>query len=236
MQIIAHRGDSGAYPELTHIAFEQALLQGAPAVECDVRLSSDGAVVCVHDSSIARVSDGTGKVENLSYDELCEFNFGTAQYPQPPLLFDDLLKLVTQYPDRHLYIETKHPSRYGKMVEEQVANRLRYAGLLEDPRIHLISFSPLAIRNFERLAPQLDRILLREDTPSLTWRAAARWCQPMGIGISIDAARANPADLQLAQRMYLWTVDDPADMIWAREHGVDMMATNYPALALGTVS
>ncbi|QGU03150.1 putative glycerophosphoryl diester phosphodiesterase 1 [Corynebacterium kalinowskii] len=236
MQIIAHRGDSGAHPELTQIAFESALALGAPAVECDVRLTRDGQLVCVHDSNIERVSNGTGRVENMHYAQLREFNFGTAESPQEPLLLDSLLELMQEYPDRHLYIEAKHPSRYGKMVEEQIVVRLRYAGLLDDPRMHFISFAPLAIRNIQNLAPQLDRILLRDDKPSLSWKTAARWCQPMGLGMSIEAAKANPAELQEYERTYLWTVDDPADMLWAQEHGVDMLATNYPELALRTVS
>lgn len=236
MQIIAHRGDSGAHPELTHSAFSSALELGAPAVECDVRLTRDGQLVCVHDSEISRVSTGHGRVETMHYAQLREYNFGTPALPQEPLLFDDLLALMQQYPDRHLYIEAKHPSIYGKMVEEQIVNRLRHADLFDDPRMHFISFSPLAIRTMQHLAPNLDRILLREDRSTLSWRAAARWCQPMGLGMSIEAAKANPADLGLSERIYLWTVDEPEDMIWARDNGVDMLATNYPAVALSTVS
>ncbi|QMV84106.1 glycerophosphodiester phosphodiesterase [Corynebacterium hindlerae] len=236
MQIIAHRGDSAAHPELTHIAFASALELGSPAVECDVRLTRDGKVVCLHDASIIRVSDGHGIVEKMTYEELAAFNFGTPDEPQRPLLLDELLELMKQYPDRHLYIETKHPTRYGKMIEEQVVMRLRYAHLLGDPRFHLISFSPLAIRAIARLVPDMDRILLREDIPPIGWRILAPHCEPHALGMSIEAARANPRALDEYERTYLWTVDDPEDMRWARDHGVDMMATNYPALALDTVS
>lgn len=236
MQIIAHRGDSGAHPELTHIAFTSALELGAPAVECDVRLTKDGQLVCVHDSNIERVSTGHGRVENMNYAQLATHNFGTDAEPQKPLLFADLLTLMQEYPDRHLYIEAKHPSRYGKMVEEQIVRALHYAQLLDDPRMHFISFAPLALRTMEHLAPEMDRILLRDDKPSLSWRTAVRWCQPMGFGMSIEAARANPAELEQWERTYLWTVDDPEDMLWARDHSVDMLATNYPELALRTVS
>lgn len=236
MQIIAHRGDSGAHPELTHIAFKSALELGAPAVECDVRLTKDGKLVCVHDSDIERVSNGTGRVENMNYADLRAYNFGTPEEPQEPLLFEDLVALLQEYPDRHLYIEAKHPSRYGKMVEEQIVRKLNYAQCLDDPRMHFISFSPLAIRTMQMIAPQLDRIVLRDDKPSLSWKAALRWCQPHGLGMSIEAAKANPAELDQWERTYLWTVDEPSDMLWARDHGVDMLATNYPALALRTVS
>lgn len=236
MQIIAHRGDSGTHPELTFIAFKSALELGAPAVECDVRLTHDGHLVCIHDSNIDRVSNGTGRVENMNYADLRAYNFGTPEQPQEPLLFADLLTLLQEYPGRHLYIEAKHPSRYGKMVEEQIVRQLNYADCLGDPSMHFISFSPLAIRTMQIVAPELDRILLRGDKPSLSWRAAARWCQPMGLGMSIEAARANPAELSEWERTYLWTVDKPEDMLWARDHGVDMLATNYPELALRTVS
>ena len=58
--MVAHRGASGDRPEHTLAAYELALAQGADGLECDVRLTRDGHLVCVHDRTIDRTSTGPG--------------------------------------------------------------------------------------------------------------------------------------------------------------------------------
>jgi glycerophosphoryl diester phosphodiesterase len=55
--VVAHRGSSGLHAEHTLIAYETAIEEGADALECDVRLTRDGVLVCVHDR---RVLEGLG--------------------------------------------------------------------------------------------------------------------------------------------------------------------------------
>ena len=57
--VVAHRGASGERPEHTLAAYELALQEGADGVECDVRLTRDGHLVCVHDRKVDRTSNGT---------------------------------------------------------------------------------------------------------------------------------------------------------------------------------
>ncbi len=64
-QNIAHRGASGEYPENTLLAFEKAILQRADAIELDVWLTKDDQVVVIHDETVDRTTDGTGKVSNF---------------------------------------------------------------------------------------------------------------------------------------------------------------------------
>jgi glycerophosphoryl diester phosphodiesterase len=52
--VVAHRGASGERPEHTLAAYELALQEGADGVECDVRLTRDGHLVCVHDRRVVR--------------------------------------------------------------------------------------------------------------------------------------------------------------------------------------
>ena len=56
--VVAHRGASAERPEHTLAAYELALQEGADGVECDVRLTKDGHLVCVHDRRVDRTSDG----------------------------------------------------------------------------------------------------------------------------------------------------------------------------------
>ncbi len=68
--VVAHRGASATYPENTLEAFDAAVVAGARAVEFDVRLSSDGVPVVMHDPDVGRVSDGAGFVHELTFEEL----------------------------------------------------------------------------------------------------------------------------------------------------------------------
>ena len=86
-QVVAHRGSSAAHAEHTLAAYELALEEGADALECDVRLTRDGVLVCVHDRRVDRVSDGRGVVSTLELAELAELDFASWKARQgDPLL------------------------------------------------------------------------------------------------------------------------------------------------------
>lgn len=69
-RVLAHRGASRDLPEHTRSAYLRALADGAYGLECDVRLTADRALVCWHDATVDRTSDGTGKVHDHTLDEL----------------------------------------------------------------------------------------------------------------------------------------------------------------------
>ena len=68
--VIAHRGASAIRPEHTLGAFRQAIRDGADAIECDVRMTLDGHLVCLHDRSVDRTSDGHGLVSRHTLRQL----------------------------------------------------------------------------------------------------------------------------------------------------------------------
>ncbi len=76
IQVVAHRGSSAEAPEHTLAAYQQAVADGADALECDVRLTSDGHLVCVHDRRIDRTSDGRGAVSVMTLADLDRRDFG----------------------------------------------------------------------------------------------------------------------------------------------------------------
>lgn len=235
MHIVAHRGYSGKYPEQSPLAFSQALALPIRGVECDVRLTRDGAVVVNHDATLDRTSDRTGVIAKLDWPDVRAADIGGSEFPgQHPLLLDELLEMVLASPGgHHIYIETKHPGPYGDELENQVVSRLRHAGVVDDPRIHIISFSHRAIRAVEQLAPQLDRIYLRRDWERHLNRMDVLFSQPTGLGMSLLRAKMQPGAIGAhGLGTYLWTVDRPEDMKWAWANGVDIMATNQPETAL----
>ena len=77
MEIFAHRGASGNFPENTIAAFKEAARLPVYGVEFDVHMTADGELVVIHDESIDRTSNGTGYVKDMSLAELKTYDFGS---------------------------------------------------------------------------------------------------------------------------------------------------------------
>ena len=75
-QIIAHRGDSAHAPENTLSAFQRAVQSGAGWLEMDVQRTKDGRLVVVHDATVDRTTDGSGRVADLTFDEIQSLHIG----------------------------------------------------------------------------------------------------------------------------------------------------------------
>src|SRR5438067_170423 len=75
--LIAHRGGALEVPENTLAAFRYAISIGMSWVELDVQMSSDGALVVIHDETVDRTTDGTGAVGSLTFEELRRLDAGS---------------------------------------------------------------------------------------------------------------------------------------------------------------
>ncbi|MFB9430347.1 glycerophosphodiester phosphodiesterase family protein [Streptoalloteichus tenebrarius] len=188
VHVVAHRGASTERAEHTSAAYMLAIEQGADGVECDVRLSRDGHLVCVHDRRIDRTSNGTGVVSTLSLARLKEFDYGH-WHDDPPTSADDLVRRRVAAPSAEpphrglltldtllallvdagrpirLFVETKHPTRYAGLVEAKLVAMLARYGLARPPSreespVVVMSFSSRAIRRVREHAPALPTVLL----------------------------------------------------------------------------
>ncbi|WP_395309435.1 glycerophosphodiester phosphodiesterase [Mycobacterium sp. AMU20-3851] len=244
--VVAHRGASAQRPEHTVAAYELALQEGADAVECDVRLTRDGHLVCVHDRRVDRTSDGTGLVSEMSLAELRELDFGSwhsgwrdsgAGGDTGLLTLDALLGLVldSKRPVK-IFIETKHPVRYGALVESKVLALLHRYGIAAPAsadlaRAVVMSFSAAAVWRIRRAAPMLPTVLLGE-TSRFLGGGAATTVGATAVGPSIATLREHPelVDRAAAQgrALYCWTVDHYEDVRYCRDVGVAWVATNHP--------
>ena len=74
--VAAHRGWCERYPENTMIAFQKALELGVDQIETDIRVTLDGELVCIHDDTVDRTTDGTGKVREKTLSEIRELDAG----------------------------------------------------------------------------------------------------------------------------------------------------------------
>jgi glycerophosphoryl diester phosphodiesterase len=253
--VVAHRGASDDVPEHTLAAYAKAIDDGADALECDVRLTADGVLVCVHDRRIDRTSNGRGPVSTLELADLVELDFGSwkagwngAPEPEEPdldassvLTLTRLLELVADSGRPvEMAIETKHPTRYAGLVERRLVEALDRFGWAH-PRlgsttpVRVMSFSQLSMRRMRQLAPSLPTVFLMERVP-LRFRDGTL---PYGVriaGPSIEIVRAHPRFVRQIQRhghkVHVWTVDRPEDVDLCLDLGVDAIITNRPRRVL----
>lgn len=232
-------------PEHTLDAYRQAIDEGADGLECDVRLTRDGHLVCIHDGRLDRTSDGRGRVSAATLDDLERLNFGHSRSGRVVtariLTLDRLIEtaLDAGRPLR-LLIETKHPSRYGSAVERKVVELLARYGLGKEDastpvRVAVMSFSPLAVRSLRTLAPDLPTVFLYEFAPPRVRDGRAPFgAQIVGPGLGVIRARPDVVERahERGLQVYVWMVNQPADVDLVLELGVDALISDRPAYVL----
>ncbi|MCA1712538.1 MAG: glycerophosphodiester phosphodiesterase [Actinobacteria bacterium] len=266
VQVVAHRGSSAAHAEHTLAAYELALAEGADALECDVRLTRDGVLVCVHDRKVNRTSDGRGVVSTLELAELAELDFASWKAGQGDqllearweevdrdrgrvLTLERLLQLVLDSPVRgqrpvQLHIETKHPTRYGGLVERALVELLdRYS--VATPlnrsvsRVVVMSFAPTSLRRVHALAPLVPTVMLMERVP-VRYRDGSLPARVGIAGVSLAVLKAHPRYVERAHaaghRVHVWVVDEPADIDHVLQLGVDAVISNQPRRVLARLA
>lgn len=144
---IAHRGDSGDFPENTMIAFKKALENGADGIELDVQLSKDLELVVIHDETLDRTTDGCGYVKDYTYEELLKFDAGYKfskefKGERIPKL-EDVLKLFVNN-DFILNIELKNSIINYEGLEEKVYKLIEKYNL--EDRVVVSSFNHYSIK------------------------------------------------------------------------------------------
>jgi len=249
--VVAHRGASAERPEHTLAAYELALQEGADGVECDVRLTRDGHLVCVHDRRVDRTSSGVGLVSEMTLAELRTLDYGAWHSSRRPdgahgdsglLTLDELIALVLDWnrPVK-IFIETKHPVRYGALVESKVLASLHRYGIAapasaDRSRAVVMSFSAAAVWRIRRAAPLLPTVLLGE-TSRYLGGGAATTVGATAVGPSIATLREHPelVDRAAAQgrALYCWTVNRYEDVGLCRDLGVAWVATDHPGRTKG---
>lgn len=229
MKVVAHRGNAPGFREHTRAGFLHALNLPIHGIEFDVRLSADQRLMIQHDATVTRTTGRVGRVSAMHSSELRRLNIGTAELPQQMLMLEDILEMHQDHPDKHLYIEIKHPTRFAGATEQQVVRHLRRAGLVDDPRIHVISFAHFSIRRMRQIAPQIDRIYLRHVWEPRINPADILMSRPTGLGLPLPAARWRP-DLVAAHGLptYMWTPNTTRDILFALGRGVEILATDDP--------
>ncbi len=255
IQVVAHRGASEEAPEHTLAAYMKAIEDGADALECDVRLTADGHLVCVHDRRVNRTSNGRGAVSTLELADLAALDFGAwkgredsdespdwrdPQYTSV-LTLERLLELVADAGRPiELAIETKHPTRWAGRVEERLIELLDRFGLTGQrpgtpPPVRIMSFSARSLYRVAAAAPAIPTVYLMQFL-SPRVRDGRLPAGSRIAGPSIRIVRNHPSWVDRLHRaghqVHVWTVDAPDDVDLCAGLGVEAIITNRPRQVL----
>jgi len=197
----AHRGASHAAPENTLRAFELAVVEGADALELDVRLSSDDVPVIFHDDDLLRMTGVAGKTAATSWSAFGELRVRGESIPA----FADIVAFTRDH-GLALNIELKPIAKPLALVAacEPI---LRELMALTDTMVS--SFDPRVLAMLHARLPDLSLGLILEDVRAL---AALKMLPPVALHLRhdlIDVASL-PMFLDLTKTLRAWTVDDPA--------------------------
>jgi glycerophosphoryl diester phosphodiesterase len=219
--IIGHRGASGHAPENTILSFRRALEFGAQMIELDIHETLDGRLVCIHDTTLDRTTNGSGEVNGFTYEELLDFNAGEGE--QIPLL-EDVLKFASG--NLQVNIELKVLE-----VEKQVLDIVERYEMFQDVIISSFSHDTLStIRSMSERAPIA--ILVdkpKEDLVSYAVDFRANAINPQYQFVTSEFVQ----DIHNAGlKIYPWTVNDQKTMKDLFTLGIDGLITDFPDRAV----
>jgi len=234
--IFAHRGASAHAPENTLAAFNLARTQGADAIELDVKLSADGHVIVIHDTTVNRTTGASGKVKDLTLADLRALDAGSFfssdfRSEKIPLL-DEVFEAVGNR--LFINVELTNYSTPRDHLIESVCSLVKKFNLQN--RILFSSFFAFNLTKAHSYLPDVPCGLLTYGG------LLGAWARSFGFAFG-DYAALHPylTDVsqhqvarvhRLKRRVHVWTVNAEKDLRRLMEWNVDGIFTDDPQLAV----
>ena len=235
-RVCAHRGFSTIAPENSMPAFGAAIALGAEEIEFDLWYTADDEIVSIHDPTLDRVSNGTGKVYEHTLPELQALDFGVEFGDEFKGLrivtFEEILQKFARQVIMNVHIKTIDDDvEYAEKHLQKIIDLIdRY-----DCRKHcyFMTGNDGLLKMCKRLAPDIprccgehERVIRHEEAPGIVDRAIALDCQkaqlfkPFFTQADVEKAHANGV------KCNVFFADDPAEAITYREMGIDCILSN----------
>ena len=228
--VVAHRGAAAVAPENTVAAVRKAIELRADQVELDVRLTTDGVVVLLHDDAVDRTTDGTGALASFSLARTRALDAG--RWFAPSFANERIPTLAE--------VAAVAKGHVGLMLDlkvvgagEGIAAALAETGF-PPSRILIGAWNDAELADARRFNPDA-RMLYIGEVPE--GAADTAWLEALAAkgysALSLGWKRVTPAVVArthaLGLALYVWTLNDPADMAAAVAAGVDGVITDRPA-------
>jgi len=228
----AHRGGASENSENTMAAFESAVAMGYRYLETDVHATADGVVVAFHDDVLDRVTDRTGRIEDLPWSAVSRARVGGRDGHGVPRLED----VLATWPHVRVNIDAKTDTAVAPLVEV-----LRHAQAFD--RVCVAAFSDRRLGRFRRLTG--GQVCTSLGPGEVARLRVASWGGVTGLGPIVGACAQVPvrygrvrlvdrrflaAAHRLGLHVHVWTVDDAVEMKLLLDLGVDGIMTDRPAV------
>lgn len=225
VRIIAHRGFHVREPENSLAAMVSALELGAGGIEVDVRLCSDGTLVCFHDWFLKRLTGASGRVSRTGIQRLLELPLlhPTSNTRRPIATLAEVLSLIE---DRVLIVlDLKKESVRASSLEMQIVRHLREAGLCEN--IVISSFNPWVLKRVRQIAPEFTTALIASTKLSVRL-FHPDYCDSLHIHHALLKRKWFQRMVPTFRRLMVWTVDQPTEIETPLPDNVCGLITNRP--------
>lgn len=247
-RVIAHRGDSRNYPENTLPAFESAVRMGIDVVETDIHLTKDGVLVIWHDPTLERNTDGRGRIEDHTLEELRRFDAGytftqdggkTFPFRGKGVRICTLAEALEHCPGQRFNIDLK--TKCPEIVDEFIKVIREHDAV---DRVVGASFHLSNLKRLRRLAPdfltsvttaEVVPLLFRQKTHTLpkAFKRKIIFQIPMAAGpVKVVTPAFVKAMHQRGAVVMVWTINDEETMRRLFAMGVDSVMTDDPALVI----
>jgi len=242
--VIGHRGDRAHAPENTLESLRQAVALGVDAVEFDLRVSRDGALVVIHDETLERTTDGSGPVALRTVSELRSLDAGARFTPDEGhtfpwrgrgvrvSTFDEIIESLPRELPCIIELKTTAATELLRIAvrRHDIARRIIIAGFDPD------ATRPLRGAGFALGAstPDVARLLL---PALLRLRIGPQLFQALCIpprwhGLAVPIAALARALRESGTVIHVWTVNDPAYALRLWREGVQGIISDDPRLIL----
>lgn len=235
VQIFAHRGFSGYYPENTMLAFQKVAEETvADGIELDIQLTKDGEIVIMHDEMLDRTTNGSGWLKDHTLEELKMLSVGVnvkGFFPRQtiPTLREYFTWLKTTKLITNIELKTSYFEYEG--IEEKLIAMVKEFGL--EDQIWYSSFNHYTVARIKKLMPEAKCGLLTD-----TWLmnigeyAASQGAASVNARTYFCSKEGVAADLHAHNiALQAWTPNDAEMMQELVDAGVDVLITNYPDIA-----
>ncbi|SDM44776.1 glycerophosphoryl diester phosphodiesterase [Streptomyces wuyuanensis] len=214
---IGHRGVMGVEPENTLRSFVRAERAGMDAIELDLHLSKDGALVVMHDADVDRTTDGTGPIAEMTLAELRELDAGQGE--RIPV-FEEVLDAVSA----PLQVEIKDAAAARVLADVMVKR-----DLVE--RIEVTSFQDDAVREITALVPGVRTGLIASRWGSdIVERAQAVGAPTLALNIRRLTLETVERAHDEGLRVIGWVVNTQDHLRLVRALELDGATTDFPEI------
>ncbi|WP_455387921.1 glycerophosphodiester phosphodiesterase [Petrachloros mirabilis] len=214
---IGHRGAAGHAPENTLAAIQKGIALGVDFVEIDVRRTEDGVLVALHDETVNRTTNGEGRVDRLSLQDVKKLNAGTGE--NIPTL-EEVLEVTAGRAGLMLELKVKGTAKQTveAVREAGFKDLVIYASFLHDELLHVREVDPGA-----------SLMVLFGRLPHAPVSRATKF-GPSHVGLRYDTAtrRLVEAFHRSDLLVFVYTADSPGDIRHALSIGVDGVISNFP--------